>query len=381
MTMQVALDERQAGIIAGANTFAQEELAPRAGPNDVAGAFPRDLIDRMASQGFLGATLPRAYGGLELDPIGYGLLIEAIEKGDSAASRLMTVHLSLVAQAILVCGNEEQRQRWLPGIATGKTLCSFALTEPDHGSDAASIETTYVPDGDGYLINGHKRWISFSGVASLLLVIARHGQAVSAFVVETDAPGVERIPMKGLMAGRACHICEIVLNNVRVAADHLLGREGQGFTYIVNTALDHGRYSIAWSGIGLTAASLAAMIRYAKKREQFGAKIFNHQFIKGMIADGVTNLYAARSLCLRAAQSRKEGSPDAITEAMIAKQFAAGVAFRVASDAVQVHGGNGFSSDYPAERLMREARVLEVIEGTTQVTKLMIALHGLRHFG
>lgn len=379
--MQVQLDERQERIIAAARAFAKDELAPNAGKHDATGVFPRELIDRMAQQGFLAATLPEAYGGLDLDPLAYGLLIEAMEQGDCAASRLVTVHLALAAQSILKYGSAAQKARWLPDIASGKTICAFALTEPDHGSDAAGIECSYVPDGDGYVLHGRKRWISFSGVADLLVVIARQGPTVSAFMVETAAAGVTRIPLTGLMAGRACHICEIVLEGVRVPQDQMLGGEGQGFTYIVNSAMDNGRYSIAWSGVGLAGAALHAMVRYAKKRDQFGVKLARHQLIRAMIADGVTNLYAARSLCLRAAQSRKEGATDAIIESTIAKQFAAVTAFRIAVDAVQVHGGNGCCADYPAERLMREAKALEIIEGTTQIQQMMISLHGLRQFG
>lgn len=380
MVMQIQLDERQERIVEAARAFARETLMPCAAQNDADGLFPRNLIDQMAQQGFLAATLPKAYGGLDLDPLAYGLLIEAIEKGDCAASRLVTVHLALAAQAILTYGNERQRDRWLSDIAAGKTLCAFALTEPDHGSDAAGIETNYVQDGQDYILNGRKRWISFAGIADLLLVIARKGPTVSAFLVDATAPGVERIPLKGLMAGRACHICEIVLNGVRVPRDQMLGGEGHGFTYIVNSAMDHGRYSIAWSGVGLAGAAVEAMVLYAKKRSQFGVKLARHQLIRAMIADSVTNLYAARSLCLRAAQSRKDGSLDAIVESTIAKQFAARTAFSIACDAVQVHGGNGCCADYPVERLMREAKALEIIEGSTQIQQMIISLHGLRQF-
>ncbi len=379
--MHIQLDERQERIVAAAQAFAKDELAPHAAQHDADGAFTPELIERMAQQGFLAATLPQSYGGLELDPLAYGLMLEAIEQGDSAASRLLTVHLALSAQSILTYGSEAQKARWLPDIAAGKIICAFALTEPEHGSDAAKITTSYEKENDGYILTGRKRWISFSGIADLLVVIARNGPTVSAFLVETSAAGVTRIPLTGLMAGRACHICEIGLEGVCVPQDQMLGVEGQGFNYIVNSAMDQGRYSIAWSGVGLARAALDAMVSYAKKRQQFGVKLARHQLIRGMIADAVTNLYAARSLCLRAAQSRKEGSQDAIIESTIAKQFAAGTAFRIAVDAVQVHGGNGCCADYPAERFMREAKALEIIEGTTQIQQMMISLHGLRQFG
>jgi len=379
--MQVQLDERQAGIIAGAQAFAKEELVPQAARHDAEGAFSPELLERMAAKGYLAATLPEKYGGLGMDAVGYGLLVEAIEQGDCAASRLLTVHLALSAETILNYGSDAQKERWLPAMASGKTICAFALTEPEHGSDAAAITCAYAPDGDGYVINGRKRWISFSGIAGLMVVIARNGHTVTAFLVETTAAGVTRTPLKGLTAGRACHICEIDLVGVRVSKDQILGGEGNGFTYIVNSAMDQGRYSVAWSGVGLARAAVDAMVGYAKKREQFGVKLARHQLIRAMIADAVTNLYAARSLCLRAGQSRKEGSPDAIIESTIAKQFASVTAFRTTVDAVQVHGGNGCLAEYPAERLMREAKALEIIEGTTQIQQMMISLHGLRQFG
>ncbi|MDH3602549.1 MAG: acyl-CoA dehydrogenase family protein, partial [Candidatus Tectomicrobia bacterium] len=331
-------------------------------------------------RGYLGATLPQEHGGLGLDPVAYGLLVSAIEKGDCAASRLFTVHLALVAEAIVQCGSKDQIRKWIPTIARGETICAFALTEPDHGSDAAGIETSYSVHGDEFRLNGHKRWITFSGIADLLLVIARDGDTVSAFLVETTAEGVQVTPQKGLTAGKACHISEVVLSDVVVGKQNLIGQAGQGFTYVANAALDHGRYSIAWGGVGLAEAALDAMVSYAKKRKQFGERIGTFQLIREMIAEAVARLYAAKSLCLRAGQMRKSGDPDSIIETTIAKHFAAGAAFRTACDAVQVHGGNGCCNEYPVERYMREAKVLEIIEGTSQIQQMVISLHGLRRF-
>ncbi len=379
MAMHIELDDRQRAIVNGAEAFAKETLAPRAAENDVTGVFPQDVLIEMGERGYLGPTLPETYGGLGLDPIGYGLLVEAIEKGDCAASRLLTVHVALSSEAILKYGTEEQKERWLPGMAKGETLCAFGLTEPEHGSDAGAIETTYVQNGDTYVLNGRKKWISFSGLADLVLIAARNENAVSVFVVERDTPGMEFIPLQGLMAGRACHICEIALNNVVVKKENLLGPEGQGFAYVISTALTHGRYSIAWSGVGLAQASLNAMVAYAKQRKQFGEKLLKFQLVRELISHAVTNVYASRSLCLRAGEMLKSGSPDAIIECTIAKQFTAQIAFKIATDAVQLHGGNGCCNEYPVERYMREAKVLEIIEGTTQVLHMMISLHGLRH--
>ncbi|MBX9606757.1 MAG: acyl-CoA dehydrogenase family protein [Gammaproteobacteria bacterium] len=379
--MNIDLDDRQRGIVDEAAEFARTVLAPRAQENDEKGVFPREVLKQMAERGYLGATVPQEYGGLGLDPVAYGLLVAAIESGDCAASRLLTVHVALVAEAILKCASTEQIREWIPRLARGETICAFALTEPDHGSDAAGIQTAYTVHGDEFRLNGRKRWITFSGIADLLLVIARNEETVSAFLIESATEGVRIIPQRGLMAGKACHISEVVLEDVVVSKKNMIGQPGQGFTYVVNAALDHGRYSIAWSGVGLAEAAVDAMVSYAKKRSQFGAKIGTFQLVREMIAEAVARVYAAKSLCLRAGETRRAGKPDSIIESTIAKHFAAGAAFRTACDAVQIHGGNGFSNEYPVERYMREAKVLEIIEGTAQIQQMVISMHGLRRFG
>ena len=379
--MNIELDNRQREIIKSASEFARTVLAPRARENEERGAFAEDLVEQMAERGYLGATIPQELGGLGLDPIAYGQLVVAIEKGDSSASRLLTVHLALAAETILKCGSEEQVQKWIPPIARGEKICAFGLTEPEHGSDAAGIECAYSDLGDEFRLNGHKRWITFSGIADQFLIIARDHKEISAFLVERDRAGVEVNPQSGLMAGRACHISEITLHDVLIPRENLIGQQGQGFTFVANTALDHGRYSIAWSGVGLAEAALDAMVSYSKKRKQFGEKIGTFQLVREMIAESVSRLYAAKSLCLRAGESRKTGNPDSIIETTIAKHFSATSAFRTACDAVQVHGGNGFSNTYPVERYLREAKVLEVIEGTSQIQQMVISLHGLRRYG
>jgi alkylation response protein AidB-like acyl-CoA dehydrogenase len=379
--VKIELDERQGRLVEEAGEFARTVLAPRARENDEKGGFSTQLVAQMAERGYLGATLPRQHGGLGLDPVAYGLLVAAIEKGDCSASRLLTVHLALVAEALLKCGSESQIRKWIPRIARGETICAFGLTEPEYGSDAAGIRTAYTVHGDEFRLTGRKRWITYSGIADLLLVMARNGDEVSAFLVERGSRGLAFEPQKGLMAGRACHIGEVTLEDVVVGKESLVGQLGQGFAYVANTALDHGRYSIAWGGVGLAEAALDAMVSYARTRKQFGEAIGTFQLVREMIAEAVTRLYAAKSLCLRAGEMRRSASPEAVIETAIAKHFAAGAAFRTACDAVQLHGGNGISAEYPVERYMREAKVLEIIEGTSQIQQMMISLHGLRRFG
>jgi alkylation response protein AidB-like acyl-CoA dehydrogenase len=378
--MKIALDERQARVVAETAEFARTVLAPQARANEERGELSRAVLAQMGKLGYLGATLPRQHGGMGLDPVAYGLLVAEIEQGDSSASRLLTVHLALVAETLLKCGSASQIQKWLPRIARGETICAFGLTEPGHGSDAAGIEATYTVNGNEFRISGRKRWITFSGIADLILVIARNGDEVSAFLVDRDSAGLAVEPQKGLMAGRACHICEIVMNEVVVGMDRLVGQPGQGFIYVANTALDQGRYSIAWSAVGLAEAALNAMVSYARAK-QFGKSIGTFQLVREMIAEAVARLYAAKSLCWRAGEMRKSGSPDAVVETTIAKHFESVSAFRTACDAVQVHGGNGISADFPVERYMRDAKVLEIIEGTSQIQQMMISQHGLRRFG
>ncbi len=373
-------EARQQQIIADAKQFVAKEVRPFAAEFEANEALPREIIDKMAAKGYLAAVFPEEYGGLALDPIYYGLLTEEIGKGCSSTRGLLTVHTSLVGETLLRWGTEEQKNRWLPLMAKGQKLAAFALTEPDVGTDAKSVQTTYRQEGNTFIIHGKKKWISFGDIADIFLVIASREGKVTAFLAEREFEGVQTSPIKGLLAGRAAHIAEIELNDVAVPEENIVGRLGSGFEYVVSTALDYGRYSIAWAGVGLCQAAVEAMVSYSRKRSQFGQKIYNFQLIKGMIADAITQTHAARTLCLKAGELRKANHEDAIIETTIAKYFSSKVAMKIATDAVQVHGGNGCYNAYPAERLFREAKVLEIIEGTSQVQQEMIARYGLRKY-
>jgi len=307
-------------------------------------------------------------------------VVEEIEKGCSNASRLLTVHLSLVSETLLKFGTESQIERWLPGMTQGRVIGAFALTEPEVGTNAGGVRTGYEVRDGLYILNGRKKWISFGGIADFFLVIARRRDELSAFIVESWRPGVEVVPMRGLLGCRGSYVSEILFND-ELEEEFLLGRRGQGFTYIASYALDHGRYSVAWSGVGLAQASLNAMASYARQRRQFDRVIGSFQLVQKMIADAVTETEAARSLCTRASELRQTRSPEAVIETIMSKYFASKTAFHVASNAVQVHGGNGCSSEYPVERYLREAKILEIIEGTSQIQQVLIAKHGLRRFG
>ncbi|MCP4153401.1 MAG: acyl-CoA dehydrogenase [bacterium] len=370
----------QQKIIDEVKEFADVEIRPFATEFEIQEAVPRSLIEKMAAKGYLGASFPQEYGGLGLDPVNFGLFSEAIGKADASTRGLITVHTSLVGETLLRWGSKEQKKKWLPLMASGEKIGAFGLTEPEVGTDAKSVQTSNRKEGDKYIINGSKKWITFGDVADFFLVITTGEKGISAFIVERERAGVTTTPIKGLLASKAAHIAEIRFENVEVPAENLICREGSGFTYVVNTALDHGRYSIAWSGVAIAGEAVDAMVAYARQRKQFGKKIYSHQLIQGIIGDAVTKLHAGRALCLRAGELRKKNDPQAVIETTIAKYFTSKIAMEITTDAVQVHGGNGCCNEYPVERLFREAKILEIIEGTSQVQQEIISSFGLRNY-
>lgn len=371
---------RQENIVNEIRRFADEEIRPRAGQFDQNEELPRDIITRLADKKLLLASLPEEYGGLGLEPVHYGFLIEEIGKACCSTVGLITVQSSLVGEALLKWGSEYLKDKWLPLMASGEKIGAFALSEPNIGSNAKAVQTHYEPKGDGFILNGRKKWTSFGDIAGFFIVIASCDSERTAFIVEREFEGLRTSPMKGLLAHRASHIAEIELNDVYVPKENVIGRPGGGFPYVVGTALDHGRYCVAWSGVAIAQEALDAMVTYSRKRKQFDKKVCEFQLIQGIIADAVTKTHAARALCIRAGELRQKGDSNAITETTIAKYFTSKVAMEVATDAVQVHGGNGCLNSFPVERLFREAKVLEIIEGTSQIQQQLIAKYGLRQY-
>lgn len=360
--------------------FVDEHIRPYAAGFDLEQGIPRTLIDLMANKGYLGACLPLEYGGLGLDAVNYGLLTEVFGKGCASVRSILTVHTSLVGETLMRWGTEEQKRKYLPVLACGEKLAAFALSEPEIGSDAAGIQTSYVERKDHYLLNGRKTWITMGGIADLFLVFASNEGRTTALLVEAASEGVSTALIKNMMAARASYIADVYFEDVVVPKENLVGREGTGFSYIVNTALDFGRYSIAWGGIAIAQEALEAMVAYARKRRQFGAGIHSFQLIQEMIGDAVAQIAAGRALCVNAGNMRTQQHSDAAIETTMAKYFTSRIANKIASDAVQIHGGNGFTPKYPVERLFREAKVLEIIEGTSQILQGVIAHHGLSRF-
>ncbi len=375
-------NEYQKSILLKATEYANTVIRPRAGEFDREESLPREIIDGLAALGLLGAAIPQKYGGLGLDPIHYGLLTEIIGKACCSTRALLTVHTSLVGETLVKLGNSEQRERFLPDLAKGSKLSCFALSEPEVGTDASSVNTCYEKKGNVFILNGRKKWITFAVIADIFLVIAAETEThkVSAFLVERTTPGIEIKPMHGLLGNRAAHTAEIIFTDVEVPEENVLCNLGEGFSFVVNSALFFGRYSIAWAGLAIGQAALEEMVGYARKREQFGQKIGKFQLIQGIIADAVTQIHASRALCIKAGEAFLAGDDSAVMDTNIAKYFTSKMASKVASDAVQVFGGNGCWNQYPVERLFRESRILEIIEGTSQVQQVMIANYGMRKY-
>jgi alkylation response protein AidB-like acyl-CoA dehydrogenase len=277
-------------------------------------------------------------------------------------------------------GSPEQKQRWLPDMAAGRKLACFALSEPDIGSEATAVKTSYRQQGEAFVINGRKKWITYGAIADLFLVFAACEGEISAFMLERPMAGVSTRPMGGLLASRGAHLAEIFFEDVVVPKENLVGRLGTGFSFVANTALFYGRYSIAWAGVAIAEAAVEEMVGYAREREQFGKKLRQHQMVQSMIAAAVAKTHAGRALCEKVGQLRNQGDDAAVMEANIAKYVTSKLAMEVATDAVQVFGGNGCWSEYPVERLFREAKILEIIEGSSQIQEMMIAEYAVRRY-
>lgn len=353
--------------------WVDREIVPHAGEWDREARTPPEVVRQLAGRGWLGALLPRELGGGGMDMVTFGVLNEEVGRGCSSVRSLLTVH-GMASFAIHRWGSAVQKERWLPRLATGETLGAFALTEPEVGSDAASIATEAVPDGDDYRVTGRKRWITYGQIADLFLVIVRTGGKPLALLVERDAPGLTIEPIGGVTGTRAAMLAELTFDGCRVPQANRLGGPGFGLG-VALSALEIGRFSVAAGSVGIVQACLDASLRYARERVQFGEPIGKHQLVRRMITNMAADVRAARLLCENAGRMFDAGDPEARHEIFLAKYFASTAATRAAADAVQIHGANGVTDRYPVERLLRDARVMEIIEGSTQVLQLAIAKH------
>ncbi len=375
----IRLTDTQREIQQLARDYAQRELVALAGERDRESRFDRVMITQMAQMGFLGMLIPEQYDGLGLDAQSYLLALEEIAVGDATAAVTLSVHNSLPTQMILNFGNDAQRAEFLPPMARGEVLGAFALSEPEAGSDAASLSTQAVRDGDNWMLNGTKAWVSHGNEAGVILCMARTDSSgarkgtkgISTFILTPDLPGFKLTKKENKMGLRASPTLQIVLDNCVVPANRLLGEEGKGLTYALGS-LDHGRLGIAAQAIGIARAALEASVKYIGERKQFGKHIGEFQAIQFKIADMATRITAARTLLHTAAAAKERG--EKITRySSMAKLFATETAMWVTTQAVQIHGGYGYVTDYPVERHMRDAKVTEIYEGTSEIQRIVIA--------
>ena len=373
--IEFELTDEQRLIQETARDFADNEIAPRARENDRAARFDTELVAKMADMGFIGPILPEEYGGRGIDYRTYGLIVEEIGRADSSARTVVSVNTSLVGSVIAKFGTEEQKKNLIPGICSGEALGCFGLTEPDTGSDAASLKTRAERIDGGWRISGQKQWISLGNVAKFALIFAQTdpGQGhrgLAAFVVPTGSDGFTSQEIHGKLGLNASDTAELALDGVEVGDDALLGEVGQGFK-VAMTALDSGRFSVASGCVGICQGCVDASVSYAKQREQFGRPIAAFQLVQAMIADMVVDTHAARSLVWKAGWMKDTGQPNTL-ETSVAKLYATEAAIRSANTAIQVHGGSGYVDDHPVERYLRDARVTTLYEGTSQIQKLII---------
>ncbi|MER6447809.1 acyl-CoA dehydrogenase family protein [Streptomyces venezuelae] len=373
--MNLELSEEQAAVRRLAREFTEREVVPYAAEWDRAESVDRAIVKKLGDLGFLGLTVPEEYGGSGGDHLAYALVTEELGRGDSAVRGIVSVSLGLVAKTVAAWGTEEQKRAWLPRLCSGDALGCFGLTEPGTGSDAGNLTTRAVRTGDAYVLGGSKMFITNGTWADVVLLFARTGgepghRGVSAFLVPTDTPGLTRREIHGKLGLRGQATAELVLDGVRVPASSMLGPEGKGFS-VAMSALAKGRMSVAAGCVGIAQAALDAAVSYAAGREQFGRPIAHHQLVQELIADISVDVDAARLLTWRVADLIDRGQPFA-TESSTAKLFASEAAVRAASNALQVHGGYGYIDEYPAGKLLRDARVMTLYEGTSQIQKLLI---------
>ncbi len=381
--MDFDLTDEQRLIRETARAFTDNEIVDRARENDRNERFDVELVRKIADQGYLGAIVPREYGGAGLDYLTYGIIVEEIGRGDSAMRTVISVQTSLVCSAILRWGTEEQKQRYLPKLCSGEWLGCFGLTEPDTGSDAANQRTRAKRTDSGWVINGAKMWISLGNHANLAMIFAQTDpdkahRGLACFLVETDGnDGFIPQEIHHKMGLRGSDTASISLSDCEVGEDAILGEIGDGFK-IAMTSLDSGRYSVAAGCVGICQGCVQESVNYSKERQQFGRPIASFQLVQAMLAEMAVETEAARMLVYRAGALKDAGKPSTV-ETSVAKLYATEAAVKCANTAIQVHGGAGYVDDHPVERYFRDVRVTTLYEGTSQIQKLIIgrALTGI----
>jgi len=374
--MDFALSEEHQLIQSTARTFAQNEVKPKAKSIDATGEFPRDTLGKAATLGFFGVVVPEAYGGAAMDHIAYSIVIEEISRACASTGVILSVCNTLYCDPILRFGTEEQKKKYVTPHARGEKIGCYCLTEPQAGSDAGNQKTTAVRDGDHYILNGNKIWVTNGAVADTAIVYAstdpsKGPKGISCFIVETGFPGWKLVREEHKLGINATATAEILLTDCRVPVANRIGEENKGFSIALRT-LDDGRCGIAAQAVGIAQGAFDEALGYAQQRQQFGKTISKFQAIQFMLADMATEIEAAR-LLLRRAAWLQDNAARYSQEASIAKLFASEMSHRVCHKALQIHGGNGYSRDYAVERMYRDQRITEIYEGTSEIQRLVIA--------
>ena len=370
------LDQDHLMIRDAVRTFVRDAVTPNAAQWDRERTFPADVHRQLAELGAYGVLVPEEYGGAGLDALALAVILEEIAAGDGGTSTAISVNNCPVCSILLTYGNEQQKRDWLTPLARGEMLGAFCLTEPQAGSDASALRTTATRDGDSYVLNGVKQFITSGKNGNVAIVMAVTDKSagkrgISAFIVPTDTPGYVVARLEEKLGQHSSDTAQIVFDNCRVPAANLIGAEGEGYR-IALSGLEGGRIGIAAQSVGMARAALEAALAYAKERESFGQPLFAHQAVQFRLADMATQLEAARQLIWHAAALKDAGLP-CLTEAAMAKLFASEAAERICSAALQIHGGYGYLSDFPVERIYRDVRVCQIYEGTSDIQKILIA--------
>jgi alkylation response protein AidB-like acyl-CoA dehydrogenase len=374
--MDFNLTEEHIMIRDAARIFAQTELLPGVIERDNKQEFPKELVRKMGDLGFMGIMVDPKYGGSGMDTISYVLVMEELSKIDASASVMVSVNNSLVCYGLETYANEEQKQKYLTKLATGEFIGAFCLSEPEAGSDATSQATTAIDKGDHYLINGTKNWITNGGRSDVYLVIAQTDRekghkGINAFIVEKGTQGFHIGPKEDKLGIRGSDTHTLQFNDVKVPKENRIGEDGFGFKFAMKT-LSGGRIGIAAQALGIAAGAYELSLKYSKERKAFGTEICNHQAIAFKLADMHTDIEAARMMVMRAAWDKDQGNNYDMSSAM-AKLYASKIAMEHTVEAVQIHGGNGFVKDYHVERLMRDAKITQIYEGTSEIQKIVIS--------
>jgi butyryl-CoA dehydrogenase len=376
--MSIKLTDEQLMIQTMVRDFSREVIAPTAAERDKTKEFPGDNLKQLGELGFMGMMVPPEYNGSGADTISYVLALSEVAYSCASTAVVMSVHNSIVCESILKYGTEDQKQRFLKPLATGEIIGAFALTEPNAGSDPVRQTTKAVRDGDSYILNGTKRFITTGKNAGVVIVTAKTDEekrhkGISAFIIKKGTPGFTTGPLEDKMGLRGSDTVDLIFEDCRVPAEDILGEEGEGFK-IAMTGLDGGRIGISAQSVGVAQAALDAAVQYAKEREQFGQSISRFQGLRWMVADMATEIEAARQLMLSASAMKDRGE-NYTAQASMAKLFSSEMVNRVTAKALQIHGGYGYIKEYPVERYYRDARVFTIYEGTSEIQRIVISNH------